>query len=631
MGKYEKLAKDIIDNVGGKENVISLTHCVTRLRFQLQDEGKANDNILKNMDGVVTVMKSGGQYQVVIGNHVPDVYADVCAVAGIVEDSVSDAPKVKKGLLDTLIDTISGVFQPVLGVMSAAGMLKGFNALFVALGLYGADSGFYIFMDAIGSAIFTYFPIILGYTAAKKFGLKPFVGLVIGAALCYPSIQLSTLSAAGEPIMTLFAGTIFESSVYTTILGIPLIAMDYTSTVMPVIFICYVASKLEKAFTKITPDTVKTFFVPMFTLFFSMLLGFLIIGPVVTFAANIVAQGIMAVRNFSPLIAGALVGGFWQLLVMLGVHWGLIPIYINNIATMGFDNVMMPFFATTFAQTAVVVAIMLKTKDKKLKELCIPASVSGFFGVTEPAIYGITLPRKKPFIISCIASAIAGAFYGAMNLKEYIMGGMGIFEFPSFINPQTNSFTDVYVAAIGVVVAVIIAFVITMMTYKDDESEEQKAMEKPTKLLDKEVIIQPIEGKVCPLSEVSDEAFSQELLGKGIAIEPSKGEVISPVNGTITTLFPTYHAIGITSDTGIEILIHVGMDTVQLEGKHFKPLIKQGDIVTVGQKLLEFDIDAIKEAGYPTITPVIITNTAEYAEVLASGLENGQELLTIVR
>lgn len=626
MGKYEKLAKNIVKNVGGKENIISLTHCVTRLRFQLVDESKANDQILKDMDGVVTVMKSGGQYQVVIGNQVPDVYADVCEVAGIGEESHANAPQVKKGLLDTLIDTISGVFQPVLGVMSAAGMLKGLNALFVALGFYSSNNGFYIFMDTIGSAIFTYFPIILGYTAAKKFGMKPFVGLVIGAALCYPSIQLSTLSSAGKPIMTLFAGTIFESAVYTKILGIPLIAMDYTSTVMPVIFICYVASKFEKAFTKITSDSLKTFFVPMFTLFFSMLLGFLIIGPIVTFAANIVAQGIMAVRNISPLIAGILVGGFWQLLVMLGVHWGLIPIYINNITTMGFDNVMMPFFATTFAQTAVVVAIMIKTKDKKLRELCIPASVSGFFGVTEPAIYGITLPRKKPFVISCIASAVAGGIYGAMNLKEYIMGGMGIFEFPSFINPNTNSFNDVIVAAIGVIIAMIIAFVLTMMTYKDDEELEN------TQKVSNDSIIQPIEGKVVSLSEVQDDAFSQGLLGKGIAIEPSKGEVIAPVDGVITTLFPTYHAIGITSNSGVEILIHIGMDTVKLEGKYFKPLIKQGDHVKQRQKIMEFDINEIKKAGYQVITPVIITNSADFMDILPTGIEKGsQQLLTVLR
>lgn len=646
MGKYEQLAKEIVKNVGGTGNIASLTHCVTRLRFQLLDEGKANDDVLKKMDGVVTVMKSAGQYQVVIGNHVGEVYADVCETAGIGEGSAKEAPAVKKNIFDAFIDTVSGIFQPVLGVMSAAGMLKGLNALFMAFGWYGADSGFGMLLNAMGDAMFLYLPIMLGYTSAKKFNLKPFVGLVIGAALCYPAVQAGTLSAAGEPLYTLFTGTVFESPVYLEVFKIPLIAMDYTSTVMLVILVCYLASKCEKVFTKMVPDFLKFFLVPMLTLFISLLAGFLVIGPVATFAANLVAEGIMAVRAFSPLLAGVLVGGFWQLLVIFGVHWGIIPIYMNNIATMGFDNVMTPFFATTFAQTAVVFAMMLKTKDKKLKNLCLPAAISGFFGVTEPAIYGITLPRKTPFIINCVASAIAGGYYGVMNLKEYIMGGLGIFEFPSFINPADNSFGDVYIAAVGVVVAVIISFAATMLVWKDDavregaaesetvgkrEAENREQASGQKELLQKETIAMPVEGKVLPLSEVQDEAFAQGILGKGLAVEPSKGIVSSPVNGTIETLFPTRHAIGITSDSGIEILIHIGMDTVQLDGKYFTAFIKEGDRVSAGQKLVEFDMEKIAAEGYSLVTPVVITNYADYLDVLESGLTNPDEFLTIVR
>lgn len=636
MGKYEQLAKDIVKNVGGKKNILSLTHCVTRLRFQLADEDKANTEVLKNMDGVVTVMRSAGQYQVVIGNHVPDVYADVLEVAGMDQGNTENAPQKKKKVSEALIDTVSGIFQPLLGVMSAAGMLKGLNALFSALGLYGADSGFYLFMNAVGDSIFYFLPIMLGYTSAKKFGLKPFVGLVIGATLAYPSIQASTLAGAGDSLYTLFSGTMFESNVYAEIFGIPWVTMDYTSTVIPVILICYLASKLEKLFSKIIPEMLKFFFVPMIVLFLSMLFGFLIIGPVATFASNMIAEGIMAVRGFSPLLAGVLVGGFWQIFVIFGVHWGIIPIYINNIATQGFDNVMMPYFAATFAQTAVVIAMLIKTHDKKLREMSIPAAISGIFGVTEPAIYGITLPRKKPFIISCIAAGIAGGYYGLFNLKEYIIGGMGIFEFPSFINPETNSFHDIYVAAIGVVIAMVIAFVLTMLTYKDEEpaqeSKEENVDNKPAKeLMNKESIIAPIQGQVKPLSEVQDPAFSQGILGKGLAIDPEKGEVIAPADGTVTTLFPTYHAIGITTDNGMEILIHVGMDTVKLNGKHFKPLVAQGDTVKQGQKLLEFDMEAIKNEGYPVLTPVIITNTPDYLDIVESGLEDPNQFLTAIR
>ncbi|MCR1869627.1 beta-glucoside-specific PTS transporter subunit IIABC [Longicatena caecimuris] len=631
MKDYKQLAMEIVKHVGGKENISSLTHCVTRLRFQLKDETLADDEILKKMDGVVTIMKSAGQYQVVIGNHVAAVYADVCEVAGISEASSQQENKAHKNVFDALIDTISGIFQPILGIMTAAGMLKGLNALFLAMGWYSDASGSAIFMNAVGDALFMYLPIMLGYTSAKKFHLKPFVGLVIGATLCYPAIQQSTL-AASDPLYTLFSGTLFESPVYMEIFKIPVITMDYTSTVVPVILICYFAAKCQKGLERFIPETLKFFFVPMFTLFIAMFCGFVVIGPIATFASNLIAGGIMSVRDFSPLLAGALVGGFWQALVIFGLHWGFIPVYINNIATLGFDNVMMPFFGATFAQTAVVIAMMIKTKDKKLRALCAPAAISGIFGVTEPAIYGITLPRKKPFIISCIASAIAGAYFGFANLREFIMGGMGIFEFPAMIDPATNNMDSLIVGIIGAVGAMAIAFILTMIFYKEETvADKEEEPTKPAELLEREIIQLPIEGKVVSLTEVKDPAFAQGILGKGLAIEPTKGEVVSPVNGTITTLFPTYHAIGITSDTGVEVLIHVGMDTVQLEGKFFTPLIKQGEHVTAGQKLLNFDMEAIQQAGYSLITPIIITNSSQYLDVVETGLENEKELLTILR
>lgn len=633
MGKYEQLANDIIKHVGGKENILSLVHCITRLRFQLKDESKADDDILKNMEGVVTVMKSAGQYQVVIGNHVPAVYADVCEAAGITV-STQEETREHKNVFDALIDTISGIFQPILSIMTAAGMLKGLNALFLALGWYTDTSGTAIFMNTIGDALYMYLPIMLGYTSAKKFGLKPFVGLVIGAALCYPAIQQSTLSGGGEPLYTLFAGTLFESPVYMDIFGIPVITMDYTSSVVPVILICFFASKCQKQLNKLIPETLKFFFVPMFTLFIALLCGFIVIGPIATFASNLIAEGIMNVRNFSPMLAGALVGGFWQVLVIFGLHWGFIPIYINNIATMGFDNVMMPFFGATFAQTAVVIAMLIKTRDKKLRALCVPAAISGIFGVTEPAIYGITLPRKKPFIISCIASAIAGAYFGFANLKEFIMGGLGIFEFPAMIDPATNNMDSLYVGIIGAILAMLVGFILTMLFFTDDKAADTikaKDASVSEELLDKEIIAMPLHGEILPLSNVKDAAFSQWILGKGLAIEPDQGEVVSPVNGVITTLFPTYHAIGITADSGVEILIHVGMDTVQLEGTHFHPVIQQGERVTVGQKLLEFDMEEIRKAGYSLITPVVITNSSQYLDILETGLKSSEELLTVIR
>lgn len=616
MGKYSQLAKDIVKNVGGKENINSLTHCITRLRFKLKDESKANDEVLKKMDGVVTVMKSGGQYQVVIGNHVPDVYADVCEIAGLGGDTQNQVDDAPQGIFNKFIDIISGVFQPILGVLCAAGMIKGFNALFVFLSLYTATSGTYIILNAIGDSIFQYMPVILGYTAAKKFGLKPFVGMLIGAALCYPSIQAAALSA-GKPLYTLFSGTMFESPVYFTFLGIPVIAMNYTSTVIPVILIVYLASKVEKLATKIIPDVIKNFFVPMFVLLISLPLGFIIVGPIATFASNIVGNLFLGLYNLSPVICGALVGFFWQILVLFGLHWGLIPIAITNTMTMGFDTILVGAFAPSFAQTAVVAAMYFKLKDKKIKELCIPAVISGICGVTEPAIYGISLPRKKPFIFSCIGGALGGLVIGLMDAKLYTMGGLGIFGIPSYINPATNDAKGAIAAIICIGVAVVTGFVLTFFFWKDETEEDTTIVEPKRTIKSKiDIVYSPIQGEVKPLAQIKDDAFASGVLGKGVAIVPKEGKVVAPFDGTIMTLFPTKHAIGMVSDNGCEVLVHIGLDTVQLQGKYFETSLKVGDKVKKGQTLITFDKDQIIKEGYCLETPVIITNHSDYLEIV---------------
>lgn len=629
MKNYQNLAVSIVENVGGKDNVVGLTHCITRLRFKLKDESIANDDFLKNHEGIVTVMKSGGQYQVVIGNHVADVYAQIILMLDLQSEEPIKSDK-KERMLDRFIDTISGIFQPILGIMAACGMLKGLNTLFVAMGLYPDTCGGYMIIDAIGNGLFTFLPLFLGYTSAKKFGLKPMVGLVVGAIMCYPAIQSSALSSGMEPLYTLFEGTMFASPVYIDFFGIPIISMDYTSTVVPVIFIVYFASKCEKLFNKYVPDLVKFFFVPMLTLMVALPIGLLIIGPVVSFGSVIIADAVLSIRDFSPLLAGLVVGATWQILVIFGLHWGFIPVYINNIVTYGFDNVMMPFFACTFATSAVVLAIFLKTKNKKLKEMCLPNFISGVFGVTEPAIYGILLPLKKPFIISCIAGGIGGAFYGAFNFRKFSMGGMGIFEFPAMIAPDGNT-DNLMVAIAGVVITMVISFVAMYVTFKDKEEEtiinETKAM-----IRNKEIIA-PIKGKVLALKDVQDGAFSSEVLGKGVAIVPEEGIVVSPMNGVISTLFPTLHAIGITAEDGVEVLIHIGLDTVQLKGEGFTALVKQNDVVKQGQELIHFNMQVISDAGYCLETPVVITNSKDYLDVLVENkvqVNREEALLQIV-
>lgn len=626
MGKYESLAKEIVKNVGGKENVSSLTHCITRLRFKLKDESKANDQVIKDMDGVVTVMKSGGQYQVVIGNHVPEVYADVMPLLGMEEGSADRAEDAPSGnLFNRAIDIISGIFQPILGIMAACGMVKGLNALFVALGWYPETCGGYLVLNAIGDGLFNFLPLFLGYTAAKKFNLKPMIGLVIGAIMCYPTIQNTALSNGGEALYTLFSGTMFESKVYTDFFGIPLIAMDYTGTVIPVIFVVYFASKCDKFFSKFIPDLVKFFFVPMLTLLISIPVGLLILGPVATFASKIIAEAVMTVRNFSPLLAGAIVGLTWQILVIFGLHWGFIPVYINNIQMNGFDNVMMPFFACTFATSAVVLAIFFKTKNKQLKEMALPNFISGIFGVTEPAIYGILLPLKKPFIISCIIGGIGGGFYGALNFRKFSMGGMGIFELPAMIEPD-GSMGNLIVALVGIAITMILAFIVTMILYKEEtpkqeeketlitEKKQQESCE--NKMVKQLEIASPIKGTVLKLEKMKDDAFASGVLGKGAAIIPEEGNVYAPADGVITALFPTLHAIGMQADNGLELLIHIGLDTVQLNGEGFRAMVKQGDRVKKGQLLVTFDKEFIESKGFCLETPVLVTNSDDFLEVI---------------
>lgn len=639
MGKYNELAKDIVKNIGGRENVISLTHCITRLRFKLKDESIAKDDVLKNMSGIVTVMKSGGQYQVVIGNHVPEVYADVCELIDIDNLSSNEEPKKSGRLLDRGIDIVSGIFQPILGIMAACGMVKGLNALFIALGLYSDTSGGALIINAIGDGLFTFLPLFLGYTSAKKFGLKPMIGLVIGAIMCYPGIQSGAISSMGDAMYALFTGTMFESPVYISFFGIPVISIDYTGTVIPVILSVYFASKCEKVFNKFVPDLVKFFFVPMLTLLVALPITFIVIGPIATFGSTIISEFVFAVRDFSPLIAGAIVGFTWQILVIFGMHWGFIPVYINNIMTNGYDNVMMPFFACTFATSAVVLAIFFKTKDKKIKEMALPNFISGVFGVTEPAIYGILLPLKKPFIISCITGGIGGAFYGFFNLRKFMVGGMGIFELPAMIEPD-GAMGNLIVALLGIVISMVVGFVLTMIFYKDKEKVEEvmeiveeNNNEVKSNSLKKVVISSPIKGETIKLEDIEDAAFATGVLGQGLAIKPTEGKVVAPVSGEITTLFPSLHAIGITSDEGVEILIHVGLDTVQLEGKGFKAHVKQGDKIVKGQELVTFDIDFIQESGYSIVTPVVVTNYNDYFEIAATeskSLELGDKAITVI-
>lgn len=482
--KYDGLARIIIQNVGGKSNIISVAHCITRLRFKLKDESKANKEVLESTDGVIKVMQSGGQYQVVIGNQVNDVYDAVLEVghftgAGAVDEdgnAVEGGDEGGKGKspVSVLIDVISGVIQPTLGVLAATGIIKGLLALFDFLGIIPAASGTYQIWYAVADGFFYFLPILLGYTAAKKFKMNEFTGMAIGIALCYPNMVNIT---SGEVLGTVFTGTAFEMSYYTTFLGIPVImpASGYTSSVVPIILAVVLAAKLEKWLRSVLPDVIKLFIVPFITLVIMVPLTYLVIGPIATVLCSLLTlifSTIYGLPVVGGIIAGLLIGAFWQVLVIFGLHWGLVPLGLINYATLGYDFILSPYFCVSFAQTFVVLAIILKTRDEKLKKIAIPAFISGIFGVTEPAIYGVTLPKKKPFVFSCIGGAIGGAFIGMMGARSYSMGGLGLFGLPSYIDVTgTTGIQSLIYILIGTVIASVVGFALTWVLYKDEPAK----------------------------------------------------------------------------------------------------------------------------------------------------------------
>ncbi|GAA6426756.1 beta-glucoside-specific PTS transporter subunit IIABC [Dielma fastidiosa] len=594
MSKYENLATDIIKNVGGEKNINQLTHCVTRLRFNLYDESIANDEKLKNLDGVVTVLHTAGQYQIVIGNHVGDVFAEIIKIANIKTDSttIHKSQSDNRSLKDKFLDLITGILVPSVTMLCACGMIKGVNTLLSFLGVYSTGDGLYSLLNAIGDSIYYFFPIVIGYNMAKKLNMNLYLGLIIGASLCYPAINGVDLS-------------IFGLHVNAT----------YTGTILPVILIIGLAKPIETFFNKIIPSVVKSFLTPMLTLMIVVPIGFVVIGPIANTIATFMTEIIISIYEFSPIVTGLVLGGTWMVLVIMGFHIVISTVFVLNVIAGVADPILPMFSFVSFTQTGVALAVWLKTKDIQLKGISFSGVISGIFGITEPIIYGIMIP-KKLFVSSLVACGITGALTAMFNILCYTMGGAGIFMFPAFIDPMDPS-KSLFKSILVAILAFVVGLAITLFVYKEKKGEAlgQKADEKT---LDgkKEIILSPLRGVVKELSEISDDAFSQGVLGKGVMIQPTDGNVFSPCNGTIKTLFPTKHAIGIISDSGCEILIHVGINTVHLNGKYFEAHVKQGDRVNVGELLMTFDKEKIEEEGYCLDTPVIITNTNDYIDII---------------
>lgn len=458
--KYQQLCDEIIAKIGGKENVKDVSHCITRLRFHLKDESKAQTEELKATKGVVDVIQAGGQYQVVIGATVEAVYNDLVQIGGFDAQpalDIDEGDNVKKGDPFTrLLAVISEILQPILGVLMAGGFIKSMLALASVAGWLAKDSNTYVVLSAIGDSVFYYFPLIIGWTSAKKFGLKPVMGMALGGILVYPTLVALT---GGDPLYTLGAGTIFESNVYGDIFGIPLVMQSYASTILPAIFVVWVAAKVHKFFVSILPAVVSSFFANILTLFICGILGLVIIGPVMTVLSNIVAQIILALINFQPAIAGFVIGTFWSLLVMFGLHWGIIPLWFLDVATYGYDLINPLVYAGGCAIAGAVLGMIIRTKNgEENAEVNVPALVSSIFGVNEPALYAILLPRKRLMWATFLSAGVGGAVAGLMGAKLYSFGASGPLGFPSFINPA-----GIDTGFIGLVASGVIAFILALI------------------------------------------------------------------------------------------------------------------------------------------------------------------------
>ena len=558
------------------------------------------------------MVESSGQYQVVIGNTVGDVYKTIIDVTGLsIEAGDEGESNEKKSFVSVAIDIISAIFTPMLSVMCGSGILKGLLMLFTTMGWLSETEGTYRILYAACDSVFYFLPIVLAFTAAKKFKANQFIAVAIAGALVYP--DMSAMYSAGEAV---------------NFLGIPVVLMSYSSTVVPIILSVFVLSKLEQFLNRKLPSVCKNFITPTVCLAVVVPVTFLVFGPIGNTIGNSLAAAYTFMYNLNPTIAGGILGALWPIFIIFGVHWGFVPIVTNNLAIYGRDTLFTITGPVNFAQAGAALGVCLKTKDKDLKAVSGSAALSGLFGITEPAVYGVTLKYKKPFIMASIGSGIAGAIVGYAGTGASGFVGCSILTLPAYIGQGFGLF----------LVACALAFILSATgTYLFGYSDKMLAKKEEAKVVleskDGVEVVSPVNGKVMMLSDVKDEAFASEALGKGIAVVPKEGKLYSPVDGVVEAVFPTGHAIGLKTTNGVEVLIHIGFNTVELNGKYFAIKVKNGQSIKKGELLVEFDIDKIKNEGYDVTTPVLITNHDIFRSVVATDeaeIKVGENILTLV-
>lgn len=601
---YDHLAEKIVTNVGGTDNIVGLTHCVTRLRFRLKDESKADREKLMEQNGVLSVVLGNGQYQVVVGNAVEDIF-DTIQNRYVIEKSEGVGEEKKNGnWFMRALNTMSAIVNPIVIALAGAGMIKALLVILsTTLGILDSTGSTYKILASAGNSVFYFLPLFLAYSSAKAFKCNPFISAAIVAALLEPNFT-SLMTNAGD---------------VSTFAGIPVVLMGYSGTLVPAIVSVFVYSKLEKLLKKIIPKSIELFALSFAALLVMVPLTAIVIGPIGVYFANGVGNFVNFLSAKNGLVTGGVIGAGWTFLVMLGIHWGVVPIMINNIAAYGFDVIRPMVAAATFASAGAAFGVFLKSKNKGNRAFALSAMIPALLGgVTEPIIYGISLKYKKPFIAQVIGGAIAGGFMGMMHTKAIVYVFPALTTLPAFVGD-----TFIYYV-IGILLAFVITAVITYILGIDEEIKNIKT--EKNKIVDNKAVVKEnlnscADGIALPLSEVSDEVFASESIGKGIAVIPDNGVLYAPADGVVSAIFPTGHAVGITTEEGAEILLHIGINTVELNGKGFAIKVNAEQKIKSGEPLVLFNINEIKQAGYDTTIMMIVTNTESYdrVEAITSG------------
>lgn len=594
---YDQLAKEIIFLIGGENNIVNLTHCVTRLRFKLKDETKTDENSLSKLKGVISIVKGNGQFQVVVGNAVEDIFNAIQRQYSIGETEVKEEKK--SGTLFTrALNMMSAILNPIVIALAGAGMIKALLVILTTtLGILDTSGGTYKILAAAGNSVFYFLPLFLAYSSAKAFKCNPYIALAIVATLMEPNFT-KLMSKPGD---------------MTSFLGIPVVLIGYSGSLVPAIVSILIYSKLEKVLKKFIPKNIELFALSFVALLIMVPLTIIVIGPIGVYLADQVGNLVNFLSVKNGLLTGAVIGAGWTFLVMLGVQWGVVPIMINNISTYGYDVIRPMIAAATFASAGAAFGVFLKAKNKENKAYALSATIPALLGgITEPIVYGISLKYRKPFIAQVIGGAIAGGFMGMMHTKAIVYVFPALTTLPAFLGE-----TFVYYV-IGITLAFVITAVITYflgIDEKDDIEIHEKNSSNTENEAEDIIIKSCIEGEAIELSKVKDEAFASGSIGKGVGIIPQKGVLYAPADGEISTVFVTGHAVGMVTDKEAEILMHIGINTVEMNGEGFIKKVKDGQKVKAGDILIEFDIEKIKIAGYDTTTMMVISNSEEYSDI----------------